>query len=78
MTERDCTFDYAGYTLTAYYFEEDRYPIVTEVWYGDNNITELVSERVLNKAHEECQQHIYDYNIYLCEINEEMKHDIWT
>lgn len=76
MREGSCDFDYAGYSLTAFYFEEDRHPIVTEIWYGDNNITELVSERVICQAHEACQQDIYDYDIYLYETNLEMRNDI--
>lgn len=78
MTERDCDFDYAGYTLTAYYFEEDKWPWVTEIWYGDNIITELVNDRVMEAANEACKQDIHDYDAYLYERNEEMRNDQWT
>ena len=78
MREGSCDFDYVGYSLTAFYFEEDKRPIVTEIWYGDNNITDLVSERVLDVAHRECEQDIRNYDIYLYETNLEMRHDQWT
>lgn len=78
MNDADCTFNYAGYSLTAFYIEEDKRPIVTEVWLGDTNITDLVNERVMCKAHDECQQDIFNYDAYLFECIQEMRNDQWT
>lgn len=75
MNERDCNFEYLGYSLTAYYIEEDRVPFVSEIWYGDNNITELISDKVYEAAIDACQQDIYDYEIYLHDLRLEMRHD---
>lgn len=78
MIERDCNFEYLGYSLTAYYIEENRMPFVSEIWYGDNNITELVNDRVYQAAVDTCQQDIFDYDTYLFERNEEMRNDEWS
>ena len=73
--ERDCNFEYLGYSLTAYYIEEDRVPFVSEIWYGDNVITELVNDKVYEAAMEAAQQDIFDYDAYLYERNEEMRYE---
>ena len=75
MNERDCNFEYLGYSLTAYYIEEDRVPYVAEVWYGDNNITELINDRVYQAAFDACQQDIFDYDAYLFERVQEMRYN---
>ena len=75
MNERDCNFEYLEYSLTAYYIEEDRVSFVSEIWYGDNNITELVNDRVYQAAVDACQQDIFDYDAYLYECNLEMKNN---
>ena len=78
MTEYDCGFNYFGYTLTAYYIVDDNYPIVSEIWYGDNSITELVNDKVYEAAIEAAQQNMIDYDNYLYERNEEIRNDEWT
>jgi len=77
-TERDVDFNYRGHTLCAYYYVDDHYPIVSEVWLGDINITELIHDRVYEAAVEACQQSMIDYDAYLYERNEEMRNDQWS
>lgn len=75
MHEYEVTFDYANYTLTAYYIVDGYRPIVTELWLGDNPITELVREHVFSVAHEAAIQDIINLNEYNRDIIDEMRYE---